>query len=168
MNYLITAVENALNSQNWRGALFISLSLPDICGKLETPDKKSGERYANWFAQYMPEYYSFEKTFDGVKYSLLNGSDCYALRCALLHEGVSDISEQKAQCVLTRFHFVFPPERGMLHCNRSGDVLQLQVDIFCRDICNGVKTWLSEVIKNKDIKNRIDNVLKIYPPGFDF
>lgn len=168
MKRLIEAVENSLSSQNWYGALFIALSLPDICGKMETPDKFSGERYISWFDRYMLEKYSPKIGAQHIKHTFLNGSDCYALRCALLHEGVGDISAQKAQSVLERFHFVFPPQGGMIHCNQSNNVLQLQVDIFCKDVCKGVSAWLNEVSEDNTIQDRLENILKIYPPSFGF
>lgn len=168
MKRLIEAVENSLKSQNWYGALFIALSLPDICGKMETPDKFSGERYINWFDRYLLDKYSSEVGANRIKHTFLNGSDCYALRCALLHEGVGDISAQKAQSVLARFHFVFPPQGGMIHCNQFNDALQLQVDIFCKDVCEGITAWLKDINENKEIQGRLENVLKIYPPGAVF
>ena len=102
------------------------------------------------------------------KHTFLSGSDCYALRCALLHEGVGDITAQKAQDVLTRFHFVFPRQGLIIHCNQSNDALQLQVDIFCKDACEGVSAWLKDVNEVEEIQSRLENILKIYPPGVGF
>lgn len=166
MKRLIESVENSLLSQNWYGALFISLSLPDICGKMETPDKFSGERYVNWFDRYMLDKYTREIGPQREKHTFLSGSDCYALRCALLHEGVGDITAQRAKDILSRFHFVYPRQGLVIHCNQSNDALQLQVDIFCKDVCEGVVTWLNDVKEDKKINERLENVLNIYPPGF--
>ena len=73
----------------------------------------------------------------------LTGNDCYALRCAFLHEGRDDISRQKAKEALERFLFVVPPHGWEIHCNMINGGLQLQVDIFCRDVERGVTEWLS-------------------------
>jgi hypothetical protein len=140
--------------------------LPDICGKLQFPEKCSRERYTNWFNKYLRGKYTSKIGPKRIKHTFLSGSDCYALRCALLHEGVGDISAQKAQSVLSRFHFVFPPQGGMIHWNQFNNVLQLQVDIFCKDLCEGVKVWLDDVGNDETIKSRMENILKIYPPGF--
>lgn len=62
--------------------------------------------------------------------SFLNGGDCYALRCAVLHEGSDDIVEQRAREALERFEFYEPAPGLRMHCNQIGVRLQLQVDLF--------------------------------------
>ena len=74
----------------------------------------------------------------------LRGEDCYALRCAILHEGSHDISEQRARQVIENFNFVVPPQGWVVHMNQTNNALQLQVDIFCRDICSSVHQWLAD------------------------
>lgn len=93
----------------------------------------------------------------------LSPSDCYALRCALLHEGRAEITEQRAREALDRFHFIEPPKSGMVHCNQSDNVLQLQVDIFCQDIINALRAWINDTKSNTDIQQRLSGVLKVYP-----
>ncbi len=88
----------------------------------------------------------------------MQGEDCYALRCALLHEGTDDISEQRAQEVLENFKFVVPPDGLIVHNNQSGKALQLQVDIFCRDICASVLDWLD---LNTFANGELDSLLTI-------
>jgi hypothetical protein len=60
------------------------------------------------------------------------------MRCAYLHEGRDEIVEQKAQEALERFQFVVPPEGCVVHSNQFNNSLQLQVDIFCREIADAV------------------------------
>ena len=38
---------------------------------------------------------------DGAPHVFLHGEDCYALRCAVLHEGADDIVTQRARVALT-------------------------------------------------------------------
>jgi hypothetical protein len=99
------------------------------------------------------------------------GDDCYALRCSFLHQGLSDITEQRARRVLSDFRFVHPDPNGRLvpHCNRFRDavhdVLQLQVDLFCRDICAGVEQWeRKKLSKDPEIEKRANEMLVILPP----
>ncbi len=65
--------------------------------------------------------------------AFLSGNDCYALRCAYLHEGSDNISQQNAKEVVDKFHFIVAPKGSTIHCNMMNTKLQLQVDIFCED-----------------------------------
>jgi hypothetical protein len=96
---------------------------------------------------------------------LLTGSDCYALRCAYLHEGEMDITSQSAQMILDKFAFTEPRPPDLLHGGRFNNLLQLQVDIFCEDVCRAVEDWLSGVAGNPDIQARIAALPKIHEAG---
>lgn len=161
MQKIINSVYSALESENWYAALFVSLTLPDICSALEH-DKTSGERYANWFVKNLSQYKSF-----------LSGNDCYALRCALLHAGKDDISDQKKQEILE--HYVFLTKGS--HCNLFKDnvfngekktFLQLNVQVFCKDICKAVEGWLVSSSTNSTMQGRLKNTIEIHEPGYSY
>jgi len=167
MRNFVKAVEKAIESKNYYGALFIALTLPDICGKIEFPNMSSSEkRYIKWFDTYMSDKY----TPQGAVF--LSGNDCYALRCSLLHEGKDDITGQLARKILEQFAFMTDGP----HCNYSGNnyingkrvktFLQLRVDRFCSDICVSVKQWLKDVSNNKVIMDELKKTIKIHEPGF--
>ena len=131
MENLIKALESTLESNNWYGALFIALSIPDICGRLETPEESIRTRYERWFERYMLSKYSKPIGPEQTPHTFLSSSDCYALRCALLHEGRDVIKDQRAREMLRRFHFIEPPPKGgRIHLNQFNDVLMLQADIL--------------------------------------
>lgn len=44
MNHFINALETSIQTENWYSVLFISLSLPDICGKIDEPNENSSKR----------------------------------------------------------------------------------------------------------------------------
>ncbi len=143
MNRFILAVEKSLEDKNWYAALSLALALPDICANVCSPDEGSKSRYVKWYDQYLLSKYTLPLGADKTEHIFLNGVDCYSLRCSFLHEGSDDITEQRAQEVLESFNFVVPPEGWTVHMNQSGKALQLQVDVFCRDICEAVNEWLS-------------------------
>jgi hypothetical protein len=92
----------------------------------------------------------------------LTGGDFYALRCAYLHQGEDDITGQSAQDVLERFQFVVPQEGRVVHNNRGDGELQLQVDIFCEEICEGVEQWQREVLDVRpDVQERAGKLLRL-------
>jgi len=161
----------SLESRNWYAALFMALVIPDISGALEHPNEKSGVRYINWYNKYMlPKYSSVMGPLQEL-HVFLSGDDCYALRCSLLHEGTADIEKQRNSKILESVHFNEPSDKGgMLHCNQSKNVLQLQVDIFCNDFIGGAHQWLSDVQGDAGIQARMQLLSEIHPafyfPGF--
>lgn len=176
MQHLIEAVEHALAQHNWYAALASALTLPDICGWLEHPNKRAGERYKEWFKKYMRNYTlsssssMFFENSDCSYEPSLSADDFYALRCAYLHSGSDDISSQKARQLLHRFQFTEPAESGGIHCNKvvkdKEHTLQLQVDFFCKDICEGVKRWKKDAAIKDGVRERLEKeLMKIYPPG---
>jgi hypothetical protein len=165
MDDFIRAIELDLASKNWYAALFVALCIPDICGYLEDPHLKSECRYERWFERYMlPKYRSAVGPGREV-HTFLHPSDCYALRCALLHSGRDSIIEQKAREALDKFHFISPPDTGLRHLNQRDKTLQLQVDVFCREMVDGLRQWLIETKGNQDIESNMSNMLKIHEPG---
>ena len=57
MRRLVESVQLSLSTENWYSALFVALSMPDICGRLEDPTKPSDERYMDWFRRYLSGVY---------------------------------------------------------------------------------------------------------------
>lgn len=161
MNQFIIAIRNSLENGNWYAALFSTLALPDICGKIQYPDQYSSTRYPNWFNEYVLEKYTSYVGADRKKTEFLNGNDCYALRCAFLHEGITDITKQKAREALENYKFIMPHPGIILHNNLLDNTLQLQIDIFCEDICQGVEAWLEDISDDEIIQSRIEENLRI-------
>ena len=63
-----------------------------------------------------------------------------------------------------RWHLVkfilLPLMTGGLFIN---NVLQLQIDCFCNDICCSVETWLNDNKDNKEIEKRINELMRVHP-----
>ena len=147
MQHLIDSARKALRDDNFYAALFMALALPDICGKIQYPNERSSEtRYANWFKKYVSQKYRHRVGRSTNEEVFLSGSDCYALRCSLLHEGVDVISHQRCRLVLDSFLFL---QKSGNHCNylqvNGHKFLQLSVEIFCEDVYSSVETWLKDV-----------------------
>jgi len=165
MNNLIHSLESAIEQKNWYAAVMVALTLPDICGKIEHPADNSGARYKKWCEKYLePKYTHFvgPSWMGGFEHKFLSGSDCYALRCALLHEGSDEITEQRARESLDRFHFTAPPDSGSMHCNQANMVLQLQVDKFAADIIQSIREWLSDIKGDIEKEGKLANLVIIY------
>lgn len=131
MKHLLDAVRDAVREKNWYAALGLVLSLPDIAAEL---DGRTGTRardpYLSWYDDYLLKQYARGSIV------FLSGADCYALRCAFLHLGDFDITTQRARETLDRFQFVAVPPGSTIHCYMvNNNLLQLQIDVFCEDVC---------------------------------
>lgn len=164
MNELVVSLRVCLLRRNWYPSLALALALPDICGFLESPTHTSKRRYVDWCDLFLVPRYSSEIGPDHQSFVFLSGEDCYALRCAFLHQGSDSIEKQSARDVLDKFIFVEPPPRGRIHCNKIDSKLQLQVDIFCEDICEGAEQWMQQVLATiPDVQSRTSKLLRIHP-----
>ena len=68
MRDLLDQIENALNFGLYYIALIASLSIPDICGAIESTDgKATRKKYQEWFDKYVAPKYC----------GMLTGEDCY-------------------------------------------------------------------------------------------
>lgn len=166
LNPFVSAVEKSIAEQNWYAALIVAITLPDMCGYLET-GRASPKAYIDWFNRFVANKYISTTCVEPFAY--LTGDDCYALRCALLHQASHDIRDQAAQKVLSDFRFRYPMAEGRFHRIYCGftsgrQSLALQVDIFCKDICDGVRDWATATSFPSTVpQDRLDNMLEIQP-----
>ena len=163
MKNLAAAVEQSLATENHYGALALALTLPDICGYVEGASTRSKDRYVSFFNAYMSVLYCFPVGAAGTMTEFLSGEDFYALRCSVVHEGRDDITDQKARQTLEKFQFVVPPPGWTVHKNLHGrGTLQLQVDLFCREILVGVYSFLSSIEPGSPAAQRLSMLCRIH------
>ena len=144
---------------NLYGALFMSLTMPDICARLSSEnDKTNGKKYGSWFNEFMGPKYSIFRPHSGQTDIFMSGDSCYALRCAMLHQGEADLTGQRVKSILTSIHFT----TGSTHCNRINGVLQLDVATFCTDMCEAVSTWYEKFKKSDTSAEKLETLITIY------
>jgi hypothetical protein len=166
MEHLLRSIRSSLATGNHHGALALALALPDICGWLREPAAGSQARYVRWFDDFLATRYIFEIGPWRDRTVFLTGADLYALRCAYLHQGGDDISQQRAAEVLEVFNFTVSPGRGtVVHLQRTPTALQIQVDKFCGEIIEAVETFLVQAATNADLQARIATLARVRHPG---
>jgi hypothetical protein len=139
MNQFTNSISRALADKNWNAALFITLSLPDICSRLESDDNRTnGKKYAAWFDKYMKATYTID--MPSGEHTFMSGDDCYVLRCSMLHQGFSDVSHQAKKGVLDKFHFSSLP----MHRIQIANTLHLNAAQFCSELMVGVDAWFED------------------------
>jgi hypothetical protein len=162
MNDLLISIDDAIRNKNFYAALFISLTLPDICGKIQFPEIKSQPRYIDWFNLYLKDIYIGNQPHCSP---FLTGNDLYAFRCSLLHEGSENISTQSAKRILTEFILIENGPHLNLFYNEGQAILQLNIVDLCKEICGGVKQWLKDFEDDPILIEYRSRFVKIYPSG---
>ena len=168
MKNLLYALKRCVHDRNWYGAITIALTLPDICGSIDTPGKSNSKtRSVAWFDRYVGHAYMIE--VKGVKAVFMTGRDCYALRCAALHQGTFDVSEQKARDVVDRF-ILHHSEAMPIHNFQKDKKLVIDLTTFCLDIAAGVEAWEAEVMRDGDDRRRacIASLLPLHLPDVSY
>ncbi len=180
MKHLTDSIEFSLQTKNWYSAIAVSLTLPDICSKISYNEKSNGKKYADWFDKYIEHFYrtnysqnqlEMAKKYGAsnyagmVKGTKLSGHDCYALRCAYLHEGLGEITTQRAREILDEIKFLEPNYQLNMHGSIVNNKLILHIDEFCGHILQGVEKWKKDV--NEEQSDRLNSFLKV-KDIFDF
>jgi len=167
----IDAIALCLKTENWYAALTLTLTLPDICGSLETPTTGNNKRrYVDWCRNWLEPSFTHEIGPEKMPKVFLSADDFYQARNSILHSGNGEI-DAKRRRELDRFEFF---ESGG-HCNWIGggtfsgvptpSYLQLRVDAFCETVVAAVTEWIAQTSDNGDIQARKANLLQIHKPG---
>lgn len=160
----ISSIEKALEDKNYIAALSLTLTLPEICISLASSNGKSdGNKYEKWFTQFVsPMYEHLEGQFT------LQGRECYALRCSVLHNGTHDVSNARILKDIENVakKFCFCAENFGTFRMRVNDTVLLNVEDFCANLCNGVYLWYVANATNQHVNKAMDNIMQIHTEGF--
>lgn len=152
MESFLEQIEKGLDCGVYQLSLSMALCLPDICGALESVNGyATGKKYKAWFDKYVSSKYNGN----------LTGSDCYYFRCAFLHQGTTEHEKSSYKKIL----FIEPHQGLILHNNVMNDALNIDINIFCRDIISGVKEWLKEIQDSEQFKINMEKTFRRYPNG---
>lgn len=156
MKQLIESIQLSLASNNYLGALFVALAMPDICASVESENgRTSGALYARWFEENLGYLY-MRITREGETV-YMTGNDCYALRCACLHNGVDDTERQRAREITKKFYFT---DKGF-HRIRINDHLVLSAQRFCEELCQAVERWVEAISDIEDKRRKLDDLIRV-------
>lgn len=173
MQHLIESARKAASDKNYYAALMVTLTLPDIAAALsDTPrgdnkfGKTSGAKYKSWCDQNLDIF--GPAALEGYPFT---SSDLYALRCALLHQGLSDTTDHGQSPDRVGLWVLYEgdnaPKSAMGVSLASADVeikptgrqahisAQSLIDI----VCNGVEKWLDG--NNAPQQSRLDQMFRL-------
>ncbi|MBB1410184.1 hypothetical protein [Pseudoalteromonas sp. SG44-17] len=175
MDHLTSSIALSLETRNWHAALATALTIPDICSYINDGAHTNGKKYAAWFNQYVGSFYktnysesqlqmvlkySTKEDYENLKkQTKLSGNDCYAFRCAYLHQGLGDISSQRAREILQGIKFVEPHGQMIMHGSILNNQLILHINTFCEHMIAGVEQWRENL--DTEQSNRFNNFLLV-------
>ena len=139
----IIEIRKSLEAELYNCALTLTLTLPDICGKVEYPESKSKERYMLWFDNYakpllttparlLPE----EKIVD---YTIISAEELWKIRCAVFHSG-----NYKVQGIpLSNISFHAHKRNGKNFSHFVRDVRKADFDVIfiCETVCKAAEQY---------------------------
>ncbi|MDP3883933.1 hypothetical protein [Hydrogenophaga sp.] len=160
MRTLIAQTQKALEAELYYVALFTALSIPDIAAALESSDgRASGKRYAAWYEEWVRPRLKESRGRENP----LTGEACYGFRCALLHQGRS----QRTNDQYSHIMFVEPghPNYSIHDCLVSGKALLIQLDEFVMEVLRGGELWLKSVQGTEPFEQNYSHFAKRRPQG---
>ncbi|MDE7178660.1 MAG: hypothetical protein K2O59_12690 [Lachnospiraceae bacterium] len=93
----VNDIRCALKNKCYFTALSLTLTLPDICGIAEFPNKPVSERYITWYDKYLGAYMAHGKGSLCENDPWLSGEIVYNLRNTYLHQGNPGIASDKVK-----------------------------------------------------------------------
>lgn len=177
----IKEIGKALECGCYHCALALTLTLPDICGKIAFPKLQKPEekrkRYEKWFDKYVSKYYQCPNDIllPNQKTCFINGYTCYLLRCAYLHNGNYDLQKQNDKIMISEFRLHYDKRTtgctsyNSIQLNKDSFSLDIDVKGLCYAICQAATNFYYETDKNqfkdeiiKDYSMSDDNFNKIF------
>ncbi|QFH65064.1 hypothetical protein FR773_10120 [Leclercia adecarboxylata] len=149
MDRFVDSIRKSIQDRNWYSAIFMALTMPDICSSIEDPyEERVGFRYRKWFNSYLQESY---------KLSLIEftAEDCYQFRCKCLHQGITRREG------FEEFEVSETLNGSVIHMNSFNGVIQIQVSQFCEDMCKAVEKWILDMQDRPAITLRMRDLISI-------
>lgn len=173
----IKDIKKALDNDCLWTALSLTLSIPDICGKMSYPNEKPKDRFIKWFDEYLGQYEKFPIKKDEIEMPYLNGKLFFQLRCAFFHEGTNNVEGNKTSFDLESFQFIicekndfdiYPdfissstPEWVYSDGTKKTGKTSYTMEINIRNICNKI-IWVTEAFLKKDCQDKEIPQLNFY------
>jgi hypothetical protein len=168
---ILREIERALEAKLYYLAIAVALSIPDICGCLECdPDKPiwaTQEKYVAWCDK-------------NLSFQNLTGVDLFRIRGGVLHQGHFDHPKSKFDRVM----FIGPESSIKAHdivitvkpgvafsgvsaevLRVSGDLLQLDVVMFCKSILDAARAWAISKANDQNVQRNLPNLVRYRPEG---
>lgn len=145
----VNDIKCSLQNNCYFSALALALTLPDICGIAEFPNKSVSERYMEWYDKYLGNYMEQAQSDLGVNTPWLSGEVIYNLRNTYFHQGSPNVIGDKVKKTanqLDRFILVLGDGTQIWDSSINIDLgdgkltfkaITVDVTWLCNTICDG-------------------------------
>lgn len=155
-------IQRAIECECYLSALALTLTLPDICSKVESGEKGRNS-YIFWYDKYVKPLHYIKG--ENAPEHQFNGELCYALRCSFLHSGNYEF-EQKKEKINIEFELHADKVLGEPNIHDSyrkmkdgRTIIDLDVYGLCHCICKAVKNFYYEY-ENKEEFKKYESVIQ--------
>jgi hypothetical protein len=165
MDLILQSVEQAVAAGCLLPAVITTLTIPDIAGAVDDPDSRSQTRYVSWLDKH------FASKFPAYKGHGIDGTTLYALRCKLLHEGLTSPSAapiaREAATTKRKRLVAFNVSEGLtVHLSTTTDGVGdewtvLDTAEFCRDLVAAARSWLSSLAPDSTSMGRLSMLVTV-------
>lgn len=151
-------VQRASDAHLYYLSLAGALLVPDMAGAAEAEDGiAKPARYVSWFDRYVAAHYPKRD-----ESPIMSGTDCWGLRCSLLHQG----RLAPHQGSFSRVLFIEPgATTNFFHLGVQDDALHIDVTRFVADVVSGALTWLDAVEDSAVYQRNYSESMQRYPEG---
>lgn len=152
LKVILSDIQSCLDNGMFYAAIVLALTLPEVCAALESDDGGGTRgKYKKWYDEYLSEVYP-----------RITSTDCYSLRCSVVHQGKLGHPGMKYSRVL----FTIPDGRGnVFHNNIINDALNLDAARFCSDVMDAAKRWYAAKQGDPNLLKNLPNLVRYRPKG---
>lgn len=148
LEVLIDQMRRCIIADLWFPALVTALTLPDICGAIESDNgKATGAKTKSWMRRHLPTAQGNEEAAKLI----------WELRCSLLHQASMRVTNPRAVAF-----FVPRPDHIELHnvaveFEDGETYILLSVPEFVEEIATTVEQWISSVRSTRRFATNVAN-----------
>ncbi len=151
----VNDIKQSISNELFFPALSLALTLPDICGSIEFPNKQISERYIGWYDRYIGNHLKEMADNISMDKPYLSGEVVYNLRNTFLHNGHPGVDVKKIKDDgnrINKFYLIVGDnplfnEVAFTIKDIQCKVILVDVSFLCESICDSALRYYFD---NKD------------------
>lgn len=154
MEFILQNIEKCLYNKLYFVALQSTLTLPDICGALESETgSTNGKSYKKWY----------DENMQGK--SILSAEDCYAFRNGMVHQAYPKHKNMRYERVI----FIHPDFTNIIGGDNNiiNNAVWIDFIKFCENMIESVRQWEKRMkdSNNVNFEKNYSNLIQVHPKG---
>lgn len=155
----IEDVRKAIQNGTYYSALALALTFPDICCQVENGlnngEASNRSLYIDWVNKHM-DFEDFHFPIPGFETQTFAGEMCYSLRCKVLHNGNTEVYNDKLGVIVDKLVLTTPKDNNYFHGYRyaespSGETATyIGIDYVCERLCDTAEKFYNSWSNKSD------------------